>query len=52
MVMALASDFPYFYVLTKTMFEKKHRGKKLSAKETKMLEAVSTVVMLFMASCF
>ena len=32
------SDFPYFYVLTKAMFEKKQRGKKLSAKENEMLQ--------------
>jgi hypothetical protein len=27
------SDFPYFYVLTKAMYEKKQRGKKLSKKD-------------------
>ena len=32
------SDFPFFYVLTKAMYEKKQRGKKLSAKENEMLQ--------------
>lgn len=32
------SDFPYFYSLTKSMYEKKQRGKKLSAKEHGMLQ--------------
>ena len=32
------SDFPYFYVLTKAMHEKKQRGKKLSARENEMLQ--------------
>lgn len=32
------SDFPYFYVLTKAMYEKKQRGKKLSKKDEAMLQ--------------
>ncbi len=32
------SDFPYFYVLTKAMYDKKQKGKKLSAKEVAMLQ--------------
>ena len=32
------SDFPFFYVLTKAMYDKGRRGKKLSAKENEMLE--------------
>ena len=32
------SDFPFFYVLTKTMHEKKQLGKKFSAKENEMLQ--------------
>lgn len=32
------SNFPFFYVLTKAMYEKKKRGKKLSAKENEMLQ--------------
>ncbi|HLP50892.1 MAG TPA: hypothetical protein VK154_08405 [Chitinophagales bacterium] len=32
------SDFPYFYVLTKAMYEKKKKGKPLSAKEQTMLQ--------------
>ncbi len=32
------SDFPFFYVLTKAMFEKKKRSKALSPKENEMLQ--------------
>jgi len=32
------SDFPFFYVITKAMYEKGKRGKKLSARENEMLE--------------
>ena len=32
------SDFPYFYVLTKAIYEKKRRSHKLSNKETDMLQ--------------
>lgn len=32
------SDFPYFYVLTKSMYEKSKKGKTLTAKEQAMLQ--------------
>jgi hypothetical protein len=32
------SDFPYFYVLTKSMYEKSKKGKPLSAKDQAMLQ--------------
>lgn len=32
------SDFPYFYVLTKSMYEKSNKGKQLSVKDQAMLQ--------------